>query len=195
MFNKIVELGLEQPFKNPRLGVTLFLPNNEAFKRVVAAVEGSPKVLTNATLVKQAMYYHIINRPRKARDFAAGTSQVPTALGGQKLIVTSNKARGGDGALKVGAYNVVTRDIKAGKSVVHVIDGFLVAPSLIPTMLQATTEAAAARGAVNGAAAAAAGKQAVKELVAPAAAAKAEEAAKAPAAKAQQKPAAAAKAA
>jgi uncharacterized surface protein with fasciclin (FAS1) repeats len=88
VFNKIVEVGLDKQFKNPRLGVTAFIPSNAAFDSIVKAIGGNPALMGNATLIKAAMGYHIINKPRKSKDFPRGTSTQETSLPGSKISVT-----------------------------------------------------------------------------------------------------------
>jgi len=138
VFQKIQEIGLDKPFQNPKLGVTVFIPNNAAYDRIMSAIGYNPSLVNNATIIKQAMYYHIVNKARKSRDFPRGTEPQATSLTGSKVMVTSDP-----NTFKIGGYNVLTRDIKAGKSYLNIIDGFLIPPSLIPTMLEATRAAAA----------------------------------------------------
>jgi hypothetical protein len=198
VFNKIVEVGLDKQFKNPRLGVTAYIPNNDAYDAIVKAIGNNQALMNDANLIKAAMGYHIINKPRKSKDFPRGASSQETSLPGSKISVTvddsnykvrgRSPARGRARALgraaplreraarllagpalesrlpsslrapspppdppppphpQVGSYNVVKRDIDAGRSVVNIIDGFLIPPSLVPTMLEATRAAKAQQG-------------------------------------------------
>ncbi|KAI8462726.1 MAG: FAS1 domain-containing protein [Monoraphidium minutum] len=156
VFAMIKEAGLDAQFKNPKLGVTVFVPTNAALARALAlaggAAGGPPAVASDRALVQQALAYHLLNAPLSASDFPRGASLQPTVLGGALLQVS----RDAGGGLAANGYRVVRPDVRAGQSVVHVVDGFLVAPTLLPALAEVVGAAAVARLVPAGVAAAAA---------------------------------------
>lgn len=151
IFQKVVEVGLDKQFQKPNLGITAFIPSNKAYDKITALVGNDPTILSNTTIIKAALAYHIINKPLEKEQFPQGISSMPTALGQAVTVTVNDKTN----TFKVGAYNVTVPDIQAGKSVIHVIDGFLIAPSLLPTLIEATraSKMRASAHAVTGAAA------------------------------------------
>lgn len=141
VFAKIEKFGLGKQFQNPKLGITAFIPSNDAYDKIAKAINDNPAILDNAPLITQALAYHILNKPYEAEDFKKGTSTHLTALPNSPIAVQYDPK---SSLFKVGAYNVVERNIKAGRSVIHVIDGFLVAPALMPQLVKALREAKAA---------------------------------------------------
>jgi hypothetical protein len=158
---QVEQFGLAKQFQNPKLGITAFVPNNDAYDRISKAINNNPAILDNSAIITQALAYHILNKPLTTEDMPRGVKSYLTALPNQPVAVQFNDKAN---LFKVGAYNVVERNIQAGRSVIHVIDGFLVAPSLMPTLVKALRESkAAAAEAAPAAAAAPAVAAAVKK--------------------------------
>jgi len=137
----VEQSGLARQFLKPKLKITAFVPTNEAFAKLAQSVGYDKATLDDKSLIKRMMALHIINQPLKAEDFDLGLSVWPSALGGQEIRVVKDD----DGNLRVGPYKVLQTNILGGKSVMHIIDGFLIAPQLIPNLLEATRDAAAAK--------------------------------------------------
>lgn len=71
MLKKIQQVGLDAEFKNPKLAATLFIPTNEAFAKVLKAL-GASAAASNATVVKDALNYHMLTKWVPPRGFWGG---------------------------------------------------------------------------------------------------------------------------
>ena len=113
-YELIVKAGLQNDLNQS--AVTVFIPTNEAFGKLKPA--DREKITTDANVLKATLKYHVIKGRQTAA--AAPTGLVDT-LNGAKLEIS----RAGD-FLTLNEALVVTPDLDAGQSVVHVIDSVLV---------------------------------------------------------------------
>jgi uncharacterized surface protein with fasciclin (FAS1) repeats len=111
----VTAAGLADALKAPG-PLTVFAPNDEAFKKVDAKTlegllkpEGKDKL---AAILK----HHVVSGAIKSADIAAGKTEVETLNG----KVTVEKAA--DGAVTFGGAKVVGADVEASNGVIHVID-------------------------------------------------------------------------
>ncbi len=126
-------------FQKPKLRITAFVPTNEAYQKLLKSIGYSRALSDDKTVIKRVLGYHILNQPVLAKEFDLGLSKWPTALPGAEIRVTKDD----DGVLRIGPYRVVRSDVLGGRSVMHLIDGVLISPEMVPALMQATRAAAA----------------------------------------------------
>ncbi len=105
-------LGGEGPF-------TVFAPSNDAFAKLPAGTVEELVLPANKEKLTAILMLHVVAGTHHAAAFADTTTDVAT-LGGEKVTIT-----GKDGAVHVGAAQVVTADLAASNGVIHVIDTVL----------------------------------------------------------------------
>ncbi|KAI8462205.1 MAG: Fasciclin domain-containing protein [Monoraphidium minutum] len=118
--------GLAEALDKPDLAFTIFAPTNEAFGKLLAALKMTPeKLLADKPLLTKVLSYHVVPAVAQSKSLK-NNQKLPTLLKEQGLTVDLSKA----GTVTIaGATNkakVVAADVRAGKSVVHVIDTVLV---------------------------------------------------------------------
>jgi uncharacterized surface protein with fasciclin (FAS1) repeats len=77
-------------------------------------------------LLLQVLSYHVVPSAAVLSSQLTNGQKIETALANETVTVTI-----ADGKVKINDANVVTPDIKAGGSVIHVIDAVLLPPSLV----------------------------------------------------------------
>lgn len=115
----VTAAGLADALKAPG-PITVFAPNDEAFKKVDAkTLEGLLKPESKDKLAA-ILKHHVVNSAIKSADIAAGKTEVETLNG----KVTVEKAA--DGSVTVGGAKVVGADVEASNGVIHVIDTVII---------------------------------------------------------------------
>ncbi len=112
----VTAAGLADALKAPG-PITVFAPNDEAFKKVDAkTLEGLLKPESKDKLAA-ILKHHVVNGAIKSADIAAGKTEVDT-LNGDKIAVE----KAADGSVTVGGAKVIGADVEASNGVIHVID-------------------------------------------------------------------------
>lgn len=112
-------------FDNPHLRATVFAPTNEAFDALIKAL-GVPveEVLANKALLRKVLKYHLVDgKPVKAAQVPTKLTKVYTWLGkplGLKRAGAAVTISYGKGLTS--KASVATADVKAARSIVHVVD-------------------------------------------------------------------------
>lgn len=115
--NRLVQqAGLEAALQGP---VTVFAPNDEAFKAVPAAT--LDKLAKDPEALKALLNYHVVPSVLKSKDITGG-AQLVTANGAKVSV-----SKAGD-FVTVDEALVIAADQPAGQGVVHVIDRVLTPP-------------------------------------------------------------------
>jgi uncharacterized surface protein with fasciclin (FAS1) repeats len=109
------ELSGEGPF-------TVFAPTDEAFAALPAGTLDTLLADPQGQLT-QILLYHVVPSAVMAADVTDGLTA--DTLQGAPLTFSV----GADGAVKIGAVNVVSVDVAASNGVIHVIDGILMPPA------------------------------------------------------------------
>ncbi|MFN3888678.1 MAG: fasciclin domain-containing protein [Aquabacterium sp.] len=112
----VQQAGLEAALQGP---VTVFAPNDEAFKAVPAAT--LDKLAKDPEALKALLNYHVLPTVVKSKDITGG-AQVVTANGAKVSVSKAGDFVTVDDAL------VIAADQPAGAGVVHVIDRVLTPP-------------------------------------------------------------------
>ncbi|HEY4785913.1 MAG TPA: fasciclin domain-containing protein, partial [Bacteroidales bacterium] len=108
---------------------TLFAPTNEALLSYVHAKKGSDATVDNLTNdeVETLLNFHILQDTISTTSFTDGKLSVPTMTG--YYLITGAQNDGGVTHIRVNKQaNVVTKNIKLGNGILHVIDGVLEPP-------------------------------------------------------------------
>ncbi|MBV1949782.1 fasciclin domain-containing protein [Streptomyces sp. BV129] len=105
---------------NDKPAITVFAPNNDAFKKVTASQLSS--LLSNEGQLKKVLTYHVVDKEIKPDQLSDGSF---TTVEGGKLTTSGS---GTD--FKVdGKANIVCGNIKAANATIYVIDSVLQPPS------------------------------------------------------------------
>ncbi|WP_225835273.1 fasciclin domain-containing protein [Streptomyces sp. NK08204] len=100
--------------------VTIFAPNNQAFKKVNASQLAS--LLGNQEQLKKVLTYHVVNQQIAPDELSKGSF---TTVEGSKLTTSGSGSK-----FKVnGKANIVCGNIKAANATIYVIDAVLHPPS------------------------------------------------------------------
>lgn len=121
---------------NPATVATVLAPTNEAFAKTLAALNlTAAQLLNNTKLLNAVLAQHVILGAAVESKALKNGATVETALKNSNLTVALD---GGKVVFKAGGSNatVVIADVKAGNSIVHVIDNVLLPSS---AALQAAT--------------------------------------------------------
>lgn len=113
-----------------KLKATVFAPTDDAFAALLEAVNLSKEeLLKEKDLLTTVLTYHVLNGAAVRSSQLKAKQYVQTLLAGKpgKLTITKSK----HGVVKLfttsgGKSRVVTPDIRAGRSVIHVIDRVLI---------------------------------------------------------------------
>ncbi|MFF7964739.1 fasciclin domain-containing protein [Streptomyces sp. NPDC007903] len=105
---------------NDKPAVTVFAPNNEAFKSLTASQLSS--LLDNEGQLKKVLTYHVVDKQIKPDQLSDGSF---TTLEGGKL---STSGSGTDFKVN-GKANIVCGNIKAANATIYVVDSVLQPPS------------------------------------------------------------------
>ncbi|KAG1657207.1 hypothetical protein FOA52_008240 [Chlamydomonas sp. UWO 241] len=112
---------------NPDAQLTVLAPTNEAFVKALAELGMTAEQLfADKALLARILQYHIITSVVKSDAATSSGVSVPTLL--PEANVTFQLAAF-DGTVWVNNARVLTADIAAGKSIVHVIDTVLIPPA------------------------------------------------------------------
>jgi len=121
-------LGLADTFDTTKIH-TVFAPTNEAFGKLLTALNTTPETLLGDNklkeLLKKVVQLHYV--PKRALDSGA-----VVALGNKRLKTAGGKIRPADVVLP----NLVTPDVKALNGIVHVIDEVIVSPKLAKAIVK-----------------------------------------------------------
>eukprot|EP01023_Acetabularia_acetabulum_P050099 TRINITY_DN5389_c0_g1_i1.p1 TRINITY_DN5389_c0_g1~~TRINITY_DN5389_c0_g1_i1.p1 ORF type:complete len:816 (-),score=159.18 TRINITY_DN5389_c0_g1_i1:625-3072(-) len=134
--------GFEDTLKQDDLQYTIFAPTNNAFNRLAKDLGVSLKDLLedkNQTLLTQILQNHLITEPISSSQLS--NDQQLTSVEGKFLTININNEGGVTVSTIGSSANVITPDITAGKSIVHVVDEVLL-PFKKP-QLRSITEVAA----------------------------------------------------
>uniref|UniRef100_A0A1D1ZN66 FAS1 domain-containing protein n=1 Tax=Auxenochlorella protothecoides TaxID=3075 RepID=A0A1D1ZN66_AUXPR len=152
LYDAIEFCGLAATLEDPALVATVFAPTNQAFQDLVTALgPDADAVFTNRDLVKTVVLYHV--HPQEALAAADLTDgQTLSTLNGAEVITVAVA----DAAVKLdpsGAASnptiavpaaVVSADIPAAKSIIHIIDKVLVPANALPPSSPPTSASASA---------------------------------------------------
>lgn len=105
---------------NGRSAVTVFAPDNDAFKKVSASQLSS--LLTNEGQLKKVLTYHVVDKQITPDQLSDGSF---TTLEGGKLTTSGS---GSDFKVN-GKANIVCGNIKTANATVYVVDSVLQPPS------------------------------------------------------------------
>lgn len=112
----VQQAGLESALQG---NVTVFAPNDEAFKAVPGAT--LDKLSKDPEALKAVLNYHVVPTPLKS-DAIPGATQVVTAHGAKLSL-----SKAGD-FITVDESLVIAADQPAGTGVVHIVDRVLMPP-------------------------------------------------------------------
>lgn len=149
--SSLVTLVLADPevlalLSDPNTMVTVFAPTNDAFAATLAALNTTAEELAGTSTANRILKTHVVpSRPYLATQLPSGTTAgIATAADGQALTLTvTGGAVGVAAGGNTAPVSVVTADVKAGKSVVHVIDGVLLPSASAPASPSITAVLAA----------------------------------------------------
>lgn len=120
---------------DPHTEVTVFAPTNEAFTAALANLGlTAEQLLADEPTLTRILSYHIVKGVVPASAATAAVKNLDTLLPGGSVAV---KLDGSD--VMVNDAKVVAADVKAGLSLVHVIDAVLLPPD-IPTIAEVAAE-------------------------------------------------------
>ncbi len=105
---------------NDKPAVTVFAPNNEAFKNLTASQLSS--LLSNEGQLKKVLTYHVVDKQIKPDQLSDGSF---TTVEGGKLTTSGS---GTDFKVN-GKANIVCGNIKAANATIYVVDSVLQPPS------------------------------------------------------------------
>ncbi|MGW2210628.1 fasciclin domain-containing protein [Streptomyces sp. NPDC001781] len=105
---------------NGKSAVTVFAPNNEAFKNVTTSQLSS--LLSNEGQLKKVLTYHVVDKQITPDQLSNGSF---TTLEGAKLTTSGS---GSDFKVN-GKANIVCGNIKAANATIYVVDSVLQPPS------------------------------------------------------------------
>lgn len=114
----VLHAGIEDALKSGN--ITVFAPDNEAFKTIGIQSEADIRAL-NKTTVAAILQYHVIPSLVASSAIATGNNTEITMLDGGKAFVTKNNS-----GVSVNGATVKTADLKAENgAIVHVIDAVI----------------------------------------------------------------------
>ncbi|RZU35002.1 putative surface protein with fasciclin (FAS1) repeats [Streptomyces sp. BK022] len=105
---------------NDKSAVTVFAPNNDAFKKVTASQLSS--LLSNEGQLKKVLTYHVVDKQITPDQLSDGSF---TTVEGGKLTTSGS---GSDFKVN-GKANIVCGNIKAANATIYVVDSVLQPPS------------------------------------------------------------------
>ncbi|MER8017330.1 fasciclin domain-containing protein [Streptomyces griseoluteus] len=105
---------------NDKSAVTVFAPNNDAFKKVTASQLSS--LLNNEGQLKKVLTYHVVDKQITPDQLSDGSF---TTVEGAKLTTSGS---GSDFKVN-GKANIVCGNIKAANATIYVVDSVLQPPS------------------------------------------------------------------
>ncbi|MFJ6843299.1 fasciclin domain-containing protein [Streptomyces griseoluteus] len=105
---------------NDKSAVTVFAPNNDAFKKVTASQLSS--LLSNEGQLKKVLTYHVVDKQITPDQLSDGSF---TTVEGAKLTTSGS---GSDFKVN-GKANIVCGNIKAANATIYVVDSVLQPPS------------------------------------------------------------------
>ncbi len=128
----VVKAGLANTLATtPNL--TVFAPDDAAFKQVDLNGDGTPDLDTEAkinaldangvTLLTAVLQYHVLGSKVMAANVPAGPNAEISALGGQKAFATRNSA-----GVFINGVKVKKADVGATNGVIHIVDRVLLPP-------------------------------------------------------------------
>lgn len=129
MIDGVERAGLHNAIADPNFEATIFAPTNWAFEVALVKLRITPAQLwTDKTALTNLLSYHTIQgKAVAAADLKDG--QQLTTVSQHKLTVKVDKVAGamiqGEGG---DTAKVLAADIRAGKTIIHVIDSVLVPP-------------------------------------------------------------------
>lgn len=103
--------------------LTVFAPDNNAFKASGYPDEASVRAIPTATCEK-IMQYHTLSKKNEASFFTVGTNIETTMLNNEKTFISKK-----DNVISINGAKVVKADIQADNGVMHVIDRVLMPAS------------------------------------------------------------------
>ena len=82
VFRKIVEVCLAKQFQKPRLAVTLYVPNNAAYEKIMGLLGNNPAIVNNASIITQVRVLHVcvyvcVRKPRASLPCAVVLASLP----------------------------------------------------------------------------------------------------------------------
>merc|ERR1711920_628972 len=132
----VTAAGLADFLSDKSQTLTVLAPTDEAFAELLATLGATPdELLSNTDLLTSVLTYHVIDFPVFAADLVDG-AEVPTENGASLTVSLA------DGVTFQGigsSANVVTPDVTACESVIHVIDSVLL-PIPVPSPEEPTPE-------------------------------------------------------
>ncbi|MDF2192135.1 fasciclin domain-containing protein [Paraflavitalea sp. CAU 1676] len=129
----VVKAGLANTLATTA-NLTVFAPNDAAFKKLDINGDGTPDLDTEAkikaldaegvALLTAVLQYHVLTSTVKAADVPAGPNAAITTLGGKQAFATRNSS-----GVYINGVKVVKADVAATNGVIHVIDRVLLPPA------------------------------------------------------------------
>lgn len=145
----LAKANMTEWLSNSTMVATVFAPTDEAFAAYLTKNAITAPQLLESPNLKSILKYHIVpGVAAKAADLKNGQT-VPTKLGGAPLSLDLS----GKGVVVKGTEsqaNVITADVPAGASVVHVVDAVLVPSTADIAEAKAKWDAKKAEKANNG---------------------------------------------
>ncbi len=102
---------------------TVFAPTNEAFEKLLTALNITASDLMNQPDLAKVLLYHVVSGKVMSTDLSNGLSA--PSLNGENLMFDLSSG------VKVNQSNVTAADLEAGNGVVHVIDTVLVPQNFV----------------------------------------------------------------
>jgi transforming growth factor-beta-induced protein len=97
---------------------TVFAPTNEAFTKLLAALDITPDELMAQPDLAKVLLYHVVSGKVLSKDLSDG--QKAATLNGNSIEVDLTNG------VKINSSSVIQADIEASNGVIHVIDSILV---------------------------------------------------------------------
>ncbi|PWU02306.1 MAG: beta-Ig-H3/fasciclin [Bacteroidetes bacterium] len=129
----VVKAGLANALATTA-NLTVFAPNDDAFKKVDLNGDGLPDLDTEAKInaldnngvafLTAVLQYHVLTTKVLAASVPAGPNAEITTLGGKVAFATRNSS-----GVFINGVKVIKADVKASNGVIHVVDRVLLPPA------------------------------------------------------------------
>ncbi|GBF89782.1 hypothetical protein Rsub_02952 [Raphidocelis subcapitata] len=130
-------LKLEPTLSNPKLALTIFMPEDQYFDALAAKLGVTPRAMNkNVALMKQVLFYHFVTGTNGAKQVFAAADLKPGMKLDTMYVSTSTKkpyqimvVKGEDGNTQIKSVgttaSIVKPDLHCGAGVAHIINNVL----------------------------------------------------------------------
>jgi uncharacterized surface protein with fasciclin (FAS1) repeats len=128
LINAVDRADLQTVIANPDFTATIFCPTNKAFRLALLKLKITPAQLyADKTTLTNILSYHVIDGKALAiSDLKDG--QELTTVSKQKITAKVDKVAGTSIQGGEESAQVLAGDVKAGKSIIHIVDAVLLPP-------------------------------------------------------------------